>query len=216
VGFVQHAAGLLVPPVVFDLTLPFRQFAQSPIRHRRGEKGRLPPSGESVAAKQRDVNRKTGRRHPRAVSVIEIGEPQDGQIICRLQQCRLDHRCKFRMYLVSSELSGLFQEDLLPAVQLIACPEELTAAIQRRHRLSVKHRNELDAGMPGFVRFKAQIEPQTRAAQGHRGTCLFDADDQSPMNLRDATIPLMRVTVGSAIVIDQLCASWGQSTPSSR
>ena len=152
-GFVQHAAGLLVPPVIFDSPLPLGQFVQRPIRHRRGEKGRLPPSGESVAAKQRDVNRKTRCRHPRAVSVIEIGEPQGGQIIGRLQQCRLDNGSKFRMHLVSSELSGLVQEDLSFAIQLIACPEELMTAIQRRHRLSVEHRNELDSGMPGFARF---------------------------------------------------------------
>ena len=95
------------------------------------------------------------------------------------------------MHLVSSELSGLVQEDLSFAIQLIACPEELMTAIQRRHRLSVEHRNELDAGMPGFVRFKAHIEPQPRAAERHWRTRLFNADDQSPMNMRDATIPLM-------------------------
>src|SRR5579859_1809902 len=120
------------------------------------------------------------------------------------------------MHLVSSELSRLTEENFSFAIQLIVSPEELTAAIQRRHPPFVEHRDELDAGMPGFMRSKTQMEPQPSAAEGHWRTCLFDADDQSPMHMRDPTIPLMRVAVGSAIVIDQLCASRGRWTPLSR
>ena len=80
--------------------------------------------------------------------MIEIRQPQGGQVVRCLEESGFDHRGQFRLCLAGFELGGFAEKDFAFAIEFVARSKELMAAIKRRHAPAIKHRDELNAGMP--------------------------------------------------------------------
>src|ERR1043166_5280863 len=111
-GFMQHASGLLVAPVVDILALPFGQNVKRSTHQVRGDGCCLPSHGQRVAAEQ----------------------AEGGQIPFALFESA-DHGRGKRAALAAAEDRSLVEENLRAAI-IFARSEEHTSELQSRFGIS--------------------------------------------------------------------------------
>ena len=156
---MDHAARLLVPPIIDFFAGARGKLLQSPLHHAGTEHSGLPGCGKRVASEQSCVHRKTGSHCPGRCAVIEIIEPEAGKILASLRKrCCNDRRKRLRID--TGEGSGFSQKYLRGFFRIFDCGERFTP-VDRMKRFTLDLGYEIQTDVPRLVRLKPDWESQT-------------------------------------------------------